>query len=234
MKTRIEAWGDRGLLVTVHEDDIEAANLRVHALRAAIEAKRPAWLQDLVPAYASLALVVDEEALDGQAAPLEQARTWLERQLAAAGAAGPAAEGRRVDIPVCYEPEFGPDLDEWAAHCGLDVEAAINRHTAGDYRVAMLGFSPGFPYLLGLDPALAMPRLATPRAHVAAGSVGIGGSQTGAYPAAGPGGWRLLGRTPLRLFDPRRAQPALLAPGDHVRFVRIDRARFDTLSGTGP
>lgn len=234
MKTRIQAWGDRGLLVTVHEDSIEAANHGVHALRAAIEAGRPAWLQDLVPAYASLGLVVDVDADGGPAVTLDAARTWLEAQLAAAPGADLAAPGRHVEIPVCYAPEFGPDLGDWAAHCGLAVEAAISRHTAGDYRVAMLGFSPGFPYLLGLDPALAMPRLATPRPQVAAGSVGIGGAQTGAYPAAGPGGWRLLGRTPLRLFDAHRTEPALLAPGDHVRFVRIDRARFDALSGTDP
>ncbi|KFL37388.1 5-oxoprolinase subunit PxpB [Arenimonas donghaensis] len=233
MKARIDAWGDRGWLVTVDVDSIEAANRRVHALRAAIEARRPPWLQDLVPAYASLALVVDGHAARGQAACLAEARAWLERLLASAPDAEAGTLGRRVDIPVCYAPEFGPDLGAWAAHCGLEVEAAISRHTAGDYRVAMLGFSPGFPYLLGLDPALAMPRLATPRPHVAAGSVGVGGSQTGAYPAAGPGGWRLLGRTPLRLFDPQRAEPALLAPGDHVRFVRIDRAGFDALSGAG-
>lgn len=233
MKTRIQAWGDRGLLVTVHEDSIEAANLGVHALRAAIEARRPAWLQDLVPAYASLGLVVDDDPTGGDAVTLDAARAWLEAQLASAPCAQLATEGRHVEIPVCYAPEFGPDLGDWAAHCGLEVDAAISRHTAGDYRVAMLGFSPGFPYLLGLDPALAMARLPTPRPQVAAGSVGIGGAQTGAYPAAGPGGWRLLGRTPLRLFDPQRAEPALLAPGDHVRFFRIDRARFDALSGTG-
>lgn len=233
MKARIQDWGDRGLLATVEDETIEAANRRVHALRAAIEAQRPDWLQDLVPAYASLGLVVDEDALHDRAG-LAPARDWLASLVAATPAPGEAGAGRCLEIPVCYEPAFGPDLAQWAAACGLDVETAINRHVDGDYRVAMLGFLPGFPYLLGLDPALAMPRLATPRPQVAAGSVGIGGAQTGVYPAAGPGGWRILGRTPLRLFDPRRAEPSLLAPGDRVRFVRIDRARFDDLAGDGP
>lgn len=234
MTARIDDWGDRGLIVAVDEETIEAANRRVHALRAAIQAHRPAWLLDLVPAYASLGLVVDTDAMADQEAPLALARDWLARLLATQPASTAASDGRLVEIPVCYEGEFGPDLGEWAAHCGLDVEAAIQRHAGGDYRVAMLGFSPGFPYLLGLDPGLSMPRLATPRACVPAGSVGIGGHQTGVYPAAGPGGWRLLGRTPLRLFDPGRAAPALLAPGDQVRFVAIDRARFDALAGARP
>ena len=118
MNTRIQAWGDRGLLVTVHEDSIEAANLGVHALRAAIEARRPAWLQDLVPAYASLGLVVDDDPTGGHAVTLDAARAWLEAQLASAPCAQLATEGRHVEIPVCYAPEFGPDLGDWAAAGG--------------------------------------------------------------------------------------------------------------------
>ena len=104
-------------------------------------------------------------------------------------------------------------------HAGLGQDAVIARHCTAEYRVAMLGFSPGFPYLLGLDPRLAMPRLDTPRTHVSAGSVGIGGAQTGIYPQAGPGGWRIIGRTALVLFDALHDPPTLLAPGDRVRFI---------------
>jgi KipI family sensor histidine kinase inhibitor len=128
---------------------------------------------------------------------------------------------RLVEIPVRYGGADALDLDAVAARAGLTCEEVIARHTAAEYRVAMLGFAPGFPYLLGLDPALAMPRLDTPRQHVAAGSVGIGGAQTGIYPRPGPGGWRIIGRTDAVLFDATRASPSLLAPGDRVRFVAV-------------
>ena len=124
-------------------------------------------------------------------------------------------------VPVCYGGEFGPDLDDLARYARLSVDEVIARHCAPDYRVAMLGFAPGFPYLLGLDPALHAPRRATPRVRVPAGSVAIGGAQTGIYPSELPGGWLLIGRTPLTLFDPAREAPALLAPGQRLRFRAI-------------
>lgn len=229
MKARVDALGDRALRISLDAPSIEHANRQVHALRAAIEARRPAWLEDLVPAYASLALVIDPEGA-GHPDPLALATDWLQAMLGSVPEDAPS-EGRCVDIPVCYGGGFGPDLADWARHAGLSPEEGIARHTAGEYRVAMLGFAPGFPYLMGLDPALAMPRLATPRSHIPAGSVGIGGGQTGVYPTAGPGGWRLLGRTPTCLFDPAATPPARLAPGDRVRFVAIDRARYDALGG---
>jgi biotin-dependent carboxylase-like uncharacterized protein len=136
---------------------------------------------------------------------------------------------RTVEIPVCYDDEFAPDLATVAAHAGLTPAEVVARHTAFDYHVHALGFSPGFPYLGGLDPALHIDRLDTPRTRVSPGSVGIGGGQTGIYPAATPGGWRLIGRTPLDLFDPGQDPPALLAPGDAVRFVPIDAARYREL-----
>ena len=118
-----------------------------------------------------------------------------------------------------YGGEHGPDLDALAEHAGLSPREAVELHATAEYRVAMLGFAPGFPYLLGLDPRLAMPRLATPRQRVEAGSVGIGGAQAGIYPRPGPGGWRIIGRTDALLFDPARESPSLLAPGDRLRFV---------------
>ena len=230
MKARIEALGDRALQVILDADSIEEANRQVHALFAFIDARRPPWIEDLVPAYNSLAVILDPDGAQ-PSAPLEHARDWIGAALDAA-VTGAAGRVRRIDIPVCYGGSVGPDLAEWARHGGFTPEEGIARHAGGDYRVAMLGFAPGFPYLTGLDPALAMPRLATPRARIPAGSVGIGGGQTGVYPTAGPGGWRLLGRTPLRLFDPGASPPALLAPGDRVRFVAIDRAQYDALGGT--
>ncbi len=127
--------------------------------------------------------------------------------------------GRTITIPVRYGGEDGPDLQTIAAHTGLSGDAIVARHSAGLYRVFCLGFQPGFAYLGGLDPALAIPRRATPRLSIPAGSVAIGGNQTAVYPSASPGGWHIIGRTELMLFDPRSEQPALLMPGDTVRFV---------------
>ena len=132
---------------------------------------------------------------------------------------------------MCYGGEYGPDLEAVAVHAGLSPDAVVARHAAGDYSVAMLGFAPGFPYLLGLDPALHAPRRTDPRTRVPAGSVAIGGAQTGIYPRELPGGWNLIGRTPLPLFDPRREPPALLAAGDRVRFRAIDVDGFARLAG---
>ncbi|MES2404606.1 MAG: 5-oxoprolinase subunit PxpB [Pseudomonadota bacterium] len=131
-----------------------------------------------------------------------------------------------VVVPVCYGGECGPDIDAVAEHAGLSRDDVIARHTAAEYTVAMLGFAPGFPYLLGLDASLHVPRRATPRTRVAAGSVAIGGAQTGIYPRELPGGWHLIGRTSRVLFDPAREPPCLLAPGDRVRFVAIEADEF--------
>ena len=200
-------------------DGIDAAvNARVHALAAGIEAARPPWLRDLVPAYASLALFVDASSpgIDGD--PLAEAERWI-AGLPGTHAADPPGGGRLHEIGVRYGGEQGPDLEAVAEHAGLSPRDVIALHAEPEYRVAMLGFAPGFPYLLGLDPRLAMPRLATPRQRVEGGSVGIGGAQAGIYPRPGPGGWRIIGRTDAVLFDPARDRPSLLAPGDRVRFV---------------
>lgn len=143
-----------------------------------------------------------------------------------AGTDAPLPVARRVEIPVCYGGEWGPDLDEVAAAQGLTGAQVIARHTAPSYLVYFLGFLPGFPYLGGLDPFLATPRRATPRPRVLGGSVGIAGAQTGVYPLETPGGWQIIGRTPLRLYDPDRQPPALLAAGDHVQFVPITERQY--------
>ncbi|WP_208456899.1 5-oxoprolinase subunit PxpB [Lysobacter solisilvae (ex Woo and Kim 2020)] len=217
----IEAIADDALLLRIGERIDPATNARVHALCGRIRARRPAWLLDLVPAYASVGVFFDPAQIG-----MEAVTAWLRAQLAASSSAAPAATSapRTVEIPVVYGGEAGPDLDSAAAELGITAQELVQRHAAGEYVVAMIGFAPGFPYLLGLDPALALPRLATPRTSVPAGSVGIGGAQTGLYPRESPGGWRLLGRTPLALFDPAREPPALLAPGDRVRFLAVDAA----------
>jgi KipI family sensor histidine kinase inhibitor len=201
------------------------ANARAHRIATRIRALSPPWLRDLVPAYAAVAVFFDPDAVAAEAV-----RDWLLAQCAVDAPDHRSDATRIVEIPVRYGDDCGADLDTAAAELGIAREALIARHCAPLYTVAMLGFAPGFPYLLGLDPDLALPRLATPRTRVPAGSVGIGGAQTGIYPCESPGGWRLIGRTPLRLFDAQRTTPSLLAPGDRVRFVAIDDARFAMLA----
>lgn len=221
----IETLGEQALLLRWGDAVDPSVNRHVHAVAARLRTGAPAWLRDVVPAYASVAVFFDD------AVAMDTVRAYIDARLdGGVDAIGDAVEPARVvEIPVCYGGDHGPDIDAIAAHHGLAADDVVAMHAAGEYTVAMLGFSPGFPYLIGLDPALAMPRLDTPRLRVPAGSVGIGGAQTGVYPDAGPGGWRLLGRTPLALFDPARDPPSLLQPGDRVRFVPIDAARFDAL-----
>ena len=223
VEPRVESLADDAWLVVLGTGIDPAANRRVHGLAARLREAAPPWLVDLVPAYSSLAVFFDPGSVDGT-----QVRRWL---LARAGGAeaAPAARARTVEVPAAYGGDFGPDLAPAAATLGLDPDALAAAHCSGTYTVAMVGFAPGFPYLSGLDPALALARHRTPRTRVAAGSIGIGGAQTGMYPREGPGGWQLLGRTPLRLFEAAAEPPALLQPGDRVRFRRIDAAEFARL-----
>lgn len=220
---RYRPAGDGALSVEFAPVISPAVNGRVRALLAALDANPPPGLLDLVPAYHTLLIVYDPLALP-HAALLE----WLRaREGARARALAPT---RPVTIPIAYGGEFGPDLAAVAAHSGLSPGEVVARHAAGRYPVYFLGFAPGFPYLGGLDPALATPRLPQPRTGVPAGAVGIGGAQTGIYPLATPGGWRIIGRTPLRLYDPAAPDPVLLRPGDELRPRPIDAAEFAAIS----
>jgi KipI family sensor histidine kinase inhibitor len=227
----LEPLGDQALLLRWGEVADADANRLVHAAAARLRAARLPWLVDCVPAYASLAVFFDGASIHGDD-PFASVREAVATLADVADATTGAATSRLVEIPVVYGGEHGPDLDDVAAASGLTPARVIERHAQADYLVAMLGFSPGFPYLLGLDPALAVPRLATPRTRVPAGSVGIGGTQTGIYPNEGPGGWRLIGRTPQALFDARRDPPSLLLPGDRVRFVPVAASAFCRSDGS--
>jgi KipI family sensor histidine kinase inhibitor len=195
--------GERGLLVEV--EDLET----VHRLHAALRELDPPGMVDAVPGYRTVLIVADP----AQAGVLDDLAARLpELELPAAE----AVAGETVEIPVSYD---GEDLPEVASLTGLEPEEVVRRHTAPEYTVAFLGFSPGFPYLVGLDPALEVPRRDTPRTSIPAGSVGLAGNQTGIYPTASPGGWQLIGHTEVTLFDPTRDPPALLAPGTRLRFT---------------
>ncbi|MBS0581582.1 MAG: 5-oxoprolinase subunit PxpB [Proteobacteria bacterium] len=229
----IEWLGDRALLLRLGAGIDATLNACVHALAHTLREAALPGVVDIVPAYASVAVHYDPRAWSEPAASTAPGERLAQRLLEIAAAlpapartALSAEQGTVLEIPVCYGGEHGPDLADVAGLAGVGADEVIARHVAGDYRVAMLGFAPGFPYLLGLDPALHAPRRANPRTRVPAGSVAIGGAQTGIYPRELPGGWQILGRTPLTLFDAARDPPALLAPGQRVRFRAIDADKF--------
>lgn len=215
---------DHGLLLSYGAGIDLEAHRRVIAAAAALRASPLEGLRDLHPGYCTLLITLDPLAVDPEAIEDEVRRI-------VGGAAAPDDEEnvRLVEVPVCYEDEFAPDLGEVARLHGMDTQTVVRLHSDAEYRVYFLGFAPGFPYLGGLPDALATPRLSTPRRRVPSGSVAIAGAQAGIYPFATPGGWRVLGRTPLRLFHSDRNPPALLAPGDAVRFSPVTAAEFRAL-----
>jgi len=205
-----------------------AINDAVQRLAAAVRGRAVPWMQDVVPALGGLALHFDVDHPALPEAPLQAAAELVDECLAA-GLPASEAVGRKVEVPVCYDAELALDLEEIAVRAKLAPEEVARRHAAREYRVLMMGFSPGLPYLGGLDPALAVPRRATPRATVPAGSIAIANLQAVVYPYAIPGGWNVIGRTPLTVFDARRGAPSLFAPGDRVRFRPVTRAEFERL-----
>jgi len=208
---RIREAGDSALLLEL-DDVIDArVNARAIAVAAAIGREAIAGVRDVVPTYRSVAVHFDPLIAD-----VDAVRGAMERMSAAAA---DHVSGKTVEIPVQYGGEAGPDLDEVARFAGLSADAAAGVHAGAPYRVFMLGFLPGFAYMGSVDARIAMPRRATPRLRVPTGSVGIAGLQTGVYPRESPGGWRLIGRTSVRVFDAARADPCLFAPGDVVRFT---------------
>jgi len=203
----------------------------ISLFRALLEL-RDARIRNLHPAYASL--LIDFDPRKSSHEKLAGLVEKLARQRRPERARAPSV----VTIPVCYDTEFGLDLLDVAKSANLSPEEIIRQHSSATYLVCFLGFSPGFAYLSGLPAALRLPRLDTPRKNVKAGTVAIAGSQAAVYPVDSAGGWRLLGRTPVRMFDPEVTPPARLVPGDAVKFVPIDRAEFDAtfdkLSNTTP
>jgi KipI family sensor histidine kinase inhibitor len=227
---RIVLLGDSAVLAEFSETLDLDVNARIQRLSLAIRARKAPWIRDVVPAIGSLALHFDHAQCPPGVAAATVAATLIEECLADTDEDA-FAEARLVEVPICYDPEVAPDLAEVAARCGLDISAVVARHCASPHRVLMVGFVPGHPYIGGLDPALAVPRRATPRAKVDAGCVAIANAQTVIYPFAIPGGWNIIGRTPLHVFDAAREPPAILAPGDRVDFIPISLERYRELAG---
>ena len=216
MAVAIRHLGDRGLLVELGDGIDPAVNRRVQRLQQ-ILARENLWgVVETIPAYSSLLVVYD---------PLRAAPDALARQIRGLcdfdDAAAPEAQRPVIEIPVVYGGEAGPDLEAVAAYHNLTGEEVIRLHSGTVYRVYMIGFTPGFPYMGELPQALDTPRRETPRTHIPKGSVAIAQRQTGIYPVVSPGGWQIIGHTPLELFDPLQDKPSLLGMGDEVRFVPV-------------
>ena len=220
----IHPVGDHALLAAFEQHISPEIGAAVAALNARIAAAKLPGAGETVPAFASLMLTYDPLVTD-----YDTLAAALQKLADAPEHGSAAAAGRCVTIPVCYGGSFGPDLPFVAQHAGLTQQQVVKLHSGRDYRIYMLGFLPGFPYLGGLDERLFTPRLGTPRTAIPAGSVGIGGEQTGIYPIASPGGWQLIGRTPLRLFDPD-AGALPYAAGNSIRFVPITPQEYAAIA----
>jgi inhibitor of KinA len=230
----IEPLGDSALIVRVVDEFHPETSLNavLAALRHLETAAIPGVIE-LAPAYTTLGVFFDPtriEPANPDDSPFDILTTRIQSILNASAFENESESvAPVVEIPVCYDLEFAPDLADVAQNAGLAEDEVLRRHSGANYRVSCVGFTPGFPFLSGLPVELATPRRATPRKEIPAGSVGIGGGQTGIYPRKSPGGWNLIGRTPLRLFDVEREPPALFRAGDQVRLRKISREEFHSL-----
>ncbi len=243
--------GDSALIVRVRDRFDDASEETLDTVLRAFQRLQSAEIPgiiELAPAYTSVAVFFDPITIAKAAKTPDKLFDWLAIRVRAAVAADDLSavasakaddRGRRrrtarsgvgsVEIPVCYDPEFALDLNDVARRANISPSEVIRLHSTANYRVACIGFVPGFPFLAGLPNKLATPRRDVPRKEIPPGSVGIGGAQTGIYPLRSPGGWNLIGRTPLRLFDPEKNPPAFLRAGERVRFSEITRNEFETL-----
>ncbi len=221
--------GDRGVLVEYGAGIDPEVNRKVRTMAMVLERHSVIGVMTVVPTHRALLIQYDPLLTD--LAALKRNLLDLESRLASIEIPAP----RTVEIPVCYGGEFGPDIEFVAGTHNLSIDDVIRLHSEPVYPIYMVGFTPGFPFLGGLPEVLHTPRLETPRTHVPEGSVGIANAQTGIYPVASPGGWQLIGRTPLKLFEPEKENPFLYQAGDCIRFQPIDRETYETrLAERGP
>lgn len=219
--------GDSAVTVEFSKEMNEETNRKIRFLAAKIESENIRGVSESVPTFCSMTIYFD---------PFVISREKLEKKILKIvnSYKESSAEKRRVFlIPVCYEGEHAPDMEDVCSLTGLTKDEVIKIHTSTDYLIYMLGFLPGFPYLGGMDKRIEAPRLDTPRTVIPAGAVGIGGKQTGIYPLASPGGWRLIGRTPVKVYDPNREEPIVYKAGDYIRFYPITDEEFKKIAENG-
>ncbi len=219
----IKPAGDCAIAVEFKNEISEEVNNRVAILKASIENSRVIGMLECIPTYRSLTVRYNPCEIS-----FEELGKRINEFMEKAGSSAEAVAKVYV-VPVCYGGEFGPDLDNVGSINAMSDEEVIKIHVSVDYRIYMLGFTPGFPYLGGLNESIATPRLKQPRTKIYAGSVGIAGKQTGIYPIDSPGGWQIIGRTPLRLFDIDRKDPILLEAGNYIRFKAIDHEEYQRI-----
>ncbi|MBO5246452.1 MAG: 5-oxoprolinase subunit PxpB [Eubacterium sp.] len=220
---KILTAGDSSLLIQFGNAIDPAINAKIAATVQLIKEQQIEGVVDLIPAFCSLLINYDPRVIS-----YDDMKLRMEKILSIEIATG-SRKKKIYEIPVCYGGAYGPDLPTIAEHAGLSEQEVIEIHSSTDYLIYMLGFLPGFTYLGGLDERIHTPRLANPRIRIQAGSVGIGGSQTGIYPMDSPGGWQLMGLTPVKNYDPEREIPILVEAGDYIRFVPIDEAAFERI-----
>jgi KipI family sensor histidine kinase inhibitor len=221
-KPRFLPAGDSSLVIELGDEINKECNEEVIALYGKM--KNVKGVSEILPAYRSLLVYYDPFVTD-----FYELKEKTEEKFRAIRTQ--KIEGREFEIPVCYGGEFGPDLSFVAQYNELSEEDVIKIHCSRDYRIYMLGFLPGFPYLGGMDERIAAPRLEKPRTRIPAGSVGIAGKQTGIYPLESPGGWRIIGRTQFRLYNPLAEDPVPISAGDTIRFIRISKSEYDEMEG---
>jgi KipI family sensor histidine kinase inhibitor len=220
---KILTAGDSSILIQFGNSIDPEINGKIAATVQLMREQHIEGVVDIIPAFCSLLINYDPRVIS-----YDRMRTRMEQILSMEIASG-TRKKKVYEIPVCYGGSFGPDLATIAEHAGLSPQEVIDIHASTDYLIYMLGFLPGFTYLGGLDERIHTPRLANPRIRIPAGSVGIGGSQTGIYPMDSPGGWQLMGMTPVKTYDPEREVPILVEAGDYIRFVPVDEAEYERI-----
>ena len=221
----IEVAGEASLIVYLASDSSPEVSAGVKALAMLLRERLAGAIEDLIPSYASLLVLLDPLRTDH-----DRVGALVRECLAELGSLEPD-QGRLVEVPVYYAPESGEDIEALGERSGLGWQGVAELHASLEYRVYAIGFAPGFAYLGAVDERIAAPRLATPRKSVPRGAVAIADRQTAVYPSPSPGGWNLIGRSPMSMFDPSRSDPMPMRVGDRVRFVPIDRSQFEARGG---